>query len=68
MLTQLGGDIGLLFCLSSLVFRWKVVVAKYGSLSLFWWVLAVTVACSFLGYLAEMALWGVEYAIWRASH
>jgi hypothetical protein len=68
MLTQIGGAIGLLFCLYSLVFRWKVVVARYGSLSLYWWVLAVTVGCSFLGYLADLAIWAVQYAIWRASY
>jgi hypothetical protein len=68
MLTQIGGAIGLLFCLYSLVFRWKVVVAKYGSLSLYWWVFAATAGCSFLGYLADLAIWGVQNAIWRASH
>jgi hypothetical protein len=68
MFTLIGGDIGLLFCLYSLVFRWKVVVAKYGSLSLYWWVLAVTVAYAFLGYLADIAIWNVQYAVWMASH
>jgi hypothetical protein len=67
MLTQIGGAIGLLFCLYSLLFRWKVVVAKYGSLSLYWWVFAVTVGCSFLGFLADLAIWGVQYLMWQAS-
>jgi hypothetical protein len=56
MMAQLGGDIGFLFYLYSLAFRWKVVVAKYGRLSLYWWVLAVTAGCSFLGYLASLAI------------
>lgn len=59
MFAYIGGTIGLLFCLYSLVFRWKVVVAKYGSLSLYWWVVAVTVGCTFLGYLADLAIWDV---------
>jgi len=60
MLAEIGGTIGLLFCLFSLVFRWNVVVAKYGSLSLYWWVLAVTAGCSFLGYLADLAIWRAQ--------
>jgi len=68
MLAQIGGIIGILFCLYSVVFRWKALIARYGYLSLYWWVLAVTAAWSFLGYLASVAIWGVQYAIWRASH
>jgi hypothetical protein len=60
MLTQIGGDIGLLYCLFSLVFRWKFIVAKYGSLSLYWWVVAVTVGWSILGYLADTVIWGIQ--------
>ena len=60
MLTQIGADIGLLYCLFSLVFRWKLIVAKYGSLSLYWWVVAVTVGWSFLGYVADTAIWGIQ--------
>jgi hypothetical protein len=62
MLAYIGGAIGLLFCLGSLVFRWKMIVAKYGSLSLYWWVFAVTAGCSLLGYLADLAIWGEQYA------
>lgn len=60
MFTQIGAMIGLLYSLSSLVFRWKVVVAKYGTLSLYWWVLAVTTGWSFLGYAADMVIWEVS--------
>jgi hypothetical protein len=67
MFTQIGADIGLLFCLSSLVFRWKVVVAKYGSLSLFWWVLAVTFGWWLLGLLADAAIWSLDNAIWHRN-
>ena len=67
MLVGIGGNFGLLFCLYTLVFRWPVVVAKYGSLSLAWWVLAVTLAWCCLGFLASLAIWGVEYAIWLLS-
>ena len=65
MLAQIGGDCGLLYCLTMLVFRWKTVVAKYGQLSLYWWVTAVTIAWWILGFLVSLALWGVEYASWR---
>jgi hypothetical protein len=68
MFAYLGGTIALLYCLASLVFRWKVVVAKYGSLSLYWWVLAVTVGWSILGYSADLAIWSVQDAAWRALH
>lgn len=67
MLAQVGGDIGFLFCLYSLLFRWKAVVAQYGQLSLKWWVLGITIGCWFLGYLASLAIWGAQYAIWWAS-
>jgi|GEM_PF-3431872 len=67
MLSQLGANIGVLYCLYSLVFRWKAVVAKYGSLSLYWWLLAVAVTGTFLGFLADLAMWGVQYALWQAS-
>ena len=59
MFTEIGGAIGFLFCLYSLVFQWKVVVGKYGSLSLCWWVLAVTVSWAFLGLLVDLTIWGV---------
>lgn len=68
MLAEIGGAIGLLFCLCSLVFRWNVVVAKYGQLSLFWWVLAVTTGCSFLGGLLSLVIWRIAYAIWWSSY
>jgi hypothetical protein len=68
MLAGIGGAIGLLFCLYSIAFRWKIVVAKYGSLSLYWWVLAVTVGFSFLGLLADLGIWSVQYLVWRASY
>lgn len=68
MFTQIGGAFGLLFCLYSLVFRWKVVVGKYGSLSLYWWALAVTVGWGFVGLLVDLIIWGMRYAIWWASY
>jgi hypothetical protein len=61
MLTQIGGDIGLLYCLLTLLFRWKLIVAKYGSLGLYWWVVAVAVGWSFLGFLADTALQGRSF-------
>lgn len=68
MLAEIGGTIGFLFCLYQLAFRWKVVVAKYGELSLKWWVLAVTVGCWILGLLASLAIWSVQYAIWGVQY
>lgn len=67
MLAEIGGALGFLFSLYSLVFRWKVVVAKYGQLSLYWWVFAVTVTWAFLGLMVSLAIWGVQYALWWAS-
>ena len=67
-MAELGGTIGFLYCLYALAFRWRAVVAEYGELSLKWWVLAVTVGCSFLGYLTGWAIWGVEYAIWGVRY
>ena len=57
MLTQIGATIGPLICLYSVIFRWKSLIAEYGRLSLYWWVVAVTVGCTLLGYLADVALW-----------
>jgi hypothetical protein len=72
MMSLIGGAIGLLFCLYSIVFRWRVVVAKYGRLSLYWWLFAVTAGCSLLGYLVGIAIWlavwGVRYAVLQASN
>jgi hypothetical protein len=60
MLAELGGAIGFLFSLFMLVFRWKTVVGKYGQLSLYWWVLAVTVGWMMVGYLADLAIQAVQ--------
>lgn len=68
MLAQIGGSLGFLFCLYSLAFRWRSVVAKYGELSLLWWVLYVMTLWSLFGFLLSLALWGVEYFVWLASH
>ena len=64
MFAAIGGAVGFYFCLFSLVFRWRLVVAKYGSLSLFWWILAVTVASTIAGYLMDLAVFGLRYAAW----
>jgi len=68
MLASIGGTIGLLYCLYSVMFRWKAVVAEYGTLSLYWWVFAVTVGWSILGFSADLAIWSVQDAAWRALH
>jgi hypothetical protein len=44
MLSEIGGMLGLAYCLYRTVFRWEAVVGKYGALSLYWWVVAVTIA------------------------
>ena len=46
MFSQMGAAIGLLFCLYTVLFRWKALVAKYGTLSLYWWIVGVTVGVS----------------------
>jgi hypothetical protein len=68
MLAQIGANLGLLFCLYSLAFRWRGVVAKYGELSLIWWVFAVTVTWALFGLVLSFAIWGVEYAIWGVRY
>jgi hypothetical protein len=68
MMSLIGGALGALFCLYSITFRWKAVVAKYGRYSLYAWFLGFTLGGSLLGYLAGLAVWGVRYAIWRASN
>lgn len=67
MMSLIGGAVGALFCLYSIVFRWNVVIAKYGRFSLYFWFLAVTAGCSLVGYLVSLAIWGVWYVVWRAS-
>ena len=67
MFSDVGGRVGLLFCLYALVFHWRVVVAKYGSLSLYWWIVAVTIACWMAGYLLDYAVYGLQLAAWHAS-
>jgi hypothetical protein len=62
MMSLVGGAAGLLFYLYSVVFRGKAVVSKYGRLDLYFWLVAVTTACSLLGYLVDLAIWGVQYA------
>ena len=60
MLAQIGGTIGRLIRLYCVAFRWKILVAKYGRLSLYWWAFAITTGCSFLGYLASLAIWSLQ--------
>ena len=66
-LSQIGGILGLVYCLYRTVFHWNAVVGRYGALSLYWWVLAVTIVGSFLGFAVDLAIWAVQYAAWRAS-
>jgi hypothetical protein len=56
MFSQMGAAIGLLFCLYTVLFRWKALVAKYGTLSLYWWIVGVTVGCSLVGFLTDIAI------------
>jgi hypothetical protein len=65
MFAEIGGAVGVLFCLYSIMFRWKAVTAKYGRFSLYWWALAVTAVCSLIGYLIGWAVWGVLYLFAR---
>ena len=58
MLAQIGAAIGLLICLLTVLFRWKALVAKYGTLSLYWWIIAITAGCSLVGYLIDIAIGG----------
>lgn len=67
MLAQIGATLGFLYGLGFLAFRWRVVAAKYGELSLYWWVLSVTVTWALAGFFLGLAIWGVEYAIWLGS-
>ncbi len=66
MLSQIGGVLGLAYCLYITVFRWKALVGEYGTLSLYWWVIAVTTAASLLGFMADVAVWAVQYGLWWA--
>lgn len=67
MLSLVGGLLGVGYCLFATLFRWQAIKAKYGTLSLYWWVIAVVVAGTLLGFIADAAVWGVQYALWFAS-
>jgi hypothetical protein len=67
MMTLIGGLVGALFCLYSVLFRWKALVSKYGRRELYFWLLAMTSACSLLGYFADVALWATRYSVWGAE-
>lgn len=58
MFAEIGGFLGFVLCLGFLVFRWKAVAAKYGSLSLYWWLIAVTSGCTIAGYVIDGLIWG----------
>ncbi len=62
MFAQIGGAIGWSICLFIVLFRWKALVGKYGTLSLYWWIFAVTVGCSLVGFLADSLIVGAQYA------
>ncbi len=68
MLSLVGGILAIGYCLYATFFRWSSLKARYGTLSLYWWVLAVIFAGTFLGFAADVAIWGVEYAFWLASN
>jgi hypothetical protein len=67
MLSLVGGLLAVGYCLYATLFRWDAIRSKYGTLSLYWWVVAVIVAGTFLGFAADVAIWGVQYALWLAS-
>ncbi len=67
MLSQIGGVLGLAYGLYIPVFRWKTLVGEYGTLSLYWWVVAVTTAASLLGFMADVAVWAVQYGLWAST-
>jgi hypothetical protein len=68
MMSLIGGALGALFCLYLVVFRWSAVTAKYGRLDLYYWLVAMTLAGTLIGYLADLAIWAVQYAIWLKSN
>ena len=52
--------IGGAYCLYSIVFRWPAIRNKYGTVSLYWWPVAVLFAFSLVGWLLAVAIWLVQ--------
>jgi hypothetical protein len=67
MLSLVGGFLAVCYCLFATLFRWDALKARYGTLSLHWWVVAVITAGTFFGFAIDVAIWGVQYAFWLAS-
>ena len=63
MMTLIGTIAGSLFCLYSVAFRWRLITAKYGRLDLYFWVIAVLLGGSFIGYFLDVAIW----VVWSAA-
>lgn len=68
MLSLVGGLLAVGYCLHATLFRWNAIKEKYGTLSLYWWMLTVVIAGIFLGFAADVAIWGVQYASWVAAN
>jgi hypothetical protein len=62
---QLAGDaIGFLVASYYAIFRTEAVRAKYGSLDLMNWFYYVMFAWMLAGWAIDVAIWGVQYALW----
>jgi hypothetical protein len=68
-MVQLAGTaIGFLLASYYSVFRIDAVRAKYGSLDLINWFYYVIIAWALLGWAIDVAIWGVQYALWTLDY
>jgi hypothetical protein len=63
----LGAAVGFLLASYYSVFRTDAVRAKYGSLDLTNWFYYVIFAWTLLGWTIDVAIWGVQHALWAAE-
>lgn len=52
--------LGMTYCAYSVAFRWPVIRSKYGTMSLYWWLVAVWYAFSIAGTLVAVVIWLIQ--------
>ena len=63
MMQTAGALFGYLLSIYYVMFRLEAVQAKYGRLDLILWSWYLVFAWSLAGWIVDLAIWGVQYAI-----
>jgi hypothetical protein len=67
VIQEAGCLFGYLYCLHAVLFRWRALRARYGSLDLFNWMVTTALLWWFAAYLIELGIWTVQYLEYTTS-